>query len=57
MNEPLSSSIEETIKVVESDVNVRKFIMDILNIERAQMHRKNIEFEEALTKALRRGTD
>lgn len=57
MNKPLNPLIEETVKDIVGDVNVRRFIMDILDIERRPIHRKNIRFEEALSEALQRGTD
>lgn len=51
MNEQLNPLIKETLTEVVSDVDTRKFIMDILNIERSYSPRdKKRRYEAVLEK-------
>ena len=55
MNEPLNPLIEKTLTKVVNDVNTRKFIMEILNIERSYSPRKRKrEYETVLKKYVER---
>ena len=53
----LNPLIEETVEEVVRDENVRKFIIDILDIERGHEWQKNKGYEAALSEALRRDVD
>ena len=57
MNKRLNPIIKKTVNEVVSDANVRKFIMDILDIERGREWQKNKEYEAILSKALRSDID
>ena len=51
MNEQLNPLIKETLAEVVSDANIKKFILDILNIERSYSPRdKKRRYEAALEK-------
>ena len=57
LNKRLNPIIKKTVNEVVSDANVRKFIMDILDIERGREWQKNKEYEAILSKALRSDID
>ena len=53
----LNPLIKETVEEAVSDANIRKFIMDILDIERGHEWQKNKGYEAALSEALWRDLD